>query len=252
VPSGVPTLVAVEGVVFFDPMWFLFALPGMLLAMWAQFKVRSAFDRYSRVPTARGLSGADVAAAILQVQGIRNVRIEPTQGFLSDHYDPRSRTLRLSPDVYAGTSVAAAGIAAHEVGHAIQHANAYFPLQVRSAIVPVLSLTSHLAMPAILIGFLLAAGGSALGQTVLLAGIGMFAVMVVFQLVTLPVEFDASRRALRAIEAGRIVTAGELGGARSVLSAAALTYVAAAISSVLQLLYFLWRSGLLGGRSSDE
>jgi Zn-dependent membrane protease YugP len=233
-------------------MWFVFALPGMLLAMWAQFKVRSAFDRYSRVPIARGLSGADVAAAILRVNGITNVAIEPSHGFLSDHYDPRSRTLRLSPDVFGGTSIAAAGVAAHEVGHAIQHANGYFPLQVRSAIVPVLSLTSHLAMPAIFLGFLLSAGGSAFGRGVLLVGIAMFAVMVVFQIVTLPVELDASRRALGAIEKGRIVSAGELVGARKVLTAAALTYIAAAVSSALQLLYFLLRSGLLGGRRSDD
>ena len=237
---------------WFDPMWFLFALPGIALAAWAQFKVRSAFGKYSQVPTSRGLSGADVAAAILRVNGIRDVAIERSHGFLSDHYDPRTRTLRLSPDVFEGRTIAAAGIAAHEVGHAIQHANQYFPLQVRSAIVPALTVTSTLAMPAIMLGFLLSAGGSAFGRMVLLAGIAMFAVMVVFQLITLPVELDASRRALAAIESGGIVAADELGGARKVLGAAALTYVAAAVSSILQLLYFLWRSGLLGGRRSED
>ena len=233
---------------FFDPMWFLFALPGMLLAAWAQYKVSSTFSRYAEVPTARGLSGAEVAASILQVAGIHDVRIEPIGGLLSDHYDPRSKTLRLSPEVYGGRTVSAAGVAAHEVGHALQHADGYAFLQLRSALVPVLSVTSRVAMPAIFLGFLLASGGSAFGQAVLLIGILAFAAMVLFQLITLPVEIDASRRALKAIEAGHIVTAGELAGAREVLSAAALTYVAAAVSSALQLAYFVLRSGLLGGR----
>ncbi len=223
----------------FDPMWLLFTLPGMALAFVAQQMVQRSFHRYAAVPTTRGLSGADVADAILRVHGIRDVRIEPTEGFLSDHYDPRTKTLRLSRDVYLGRTVSAAGVAAHEVGHAIQHAHGYFPLQVRSALVPALSITSSLAMPAILIGFVLASAGAAgLGNLVLLAGIAMFALMVLFQLVTLPVEFDASRRALVAIE-------------RTVLRAAALTYVAAAVTSVMQLLYFLWRAGLLGGRRED-
>jgi len=233
---------------WFDPLWLLFVVPGTLLALWAQFKVRSAFGRWSQVPTARGMSGADIAQAILDVNGIRNVRIEPTEGFLSDHYDPWSRTLRLSRDVYLGRSVAAAGVAAHEVGHALQHAHGFTLLKLRSALVPALSVTSHLAMPAILLGFVLSAGGSVLGQTVLLVGIGMFALMVAFQLVTLPVEIDASRRALAAIEQGAIVTGPELGGARKVLTAAALTYLAAAVTAVLQLLYFLLRAGLLGRR----
>ncbi len=236
---------------FFDPMWLLFAAPGMLLAAFAQWRVTSTFGRYAQVPTQRGLSGAEVAAAILRVSGIRDVRIEPVQGMLSDHYDPTSKTLRLSPDVFGGRSVSAAGVAAHEVGHAIQHAEGYAFLQMRSSLVPLLSITSRVAMPALMIGFLLAAGGSALGTMVLYAGIAAFAVMVLFQLVTLPVEFDASRRALKAIERGGIVTGTELSGARQVLSAAALTYVAAAISSGLQLIYFLWRAGLLGGRRDD-
>jgi len=233
---------------FFDPMWLLFAAPGMLLAAFAQWKVSSTFRRYARVATERGLSGAEVAAAILRVSGIRDVRIEPVSGMLSDHYDPTSKTLRLSPDVYAGRSVSAAGVAAHEVGHALQHAQGYAFLQMRSAMVPVLSLTSRVAMPALMFGMLLAAGGSAFGTLVFYVGIAAFAVMVLFQLVTLPVEFDASRRALVALERGAIVTPRELGGARSVLSAAALTYVAAAIGSAMQLLYFLMRAGLLGGR----
>ncbi len=233
---------------FFDPLWLLFALPGMLLAGWAQYKVSSTFSHYAGVATARGLSGAEVAASILQVAGIRDVRIEPVQGMLSDHYDPTSKTLRLSPDVYGGRSVSAAGVAAHEVGHALQHADGYAFLQMRSALVPVLSVTSRVAMPAIFLGFLLGAGGNLLGQTVLLVGIVAFAAMVLFQLITLPVEIDASRRALKAIEAGHIVTPTELAGAREVLFAAALTYVAAAVSSAMQLAYFVIRSGLLGHR----
>jgi Zn-dependent membrane protease YugP len=236
---------------FFDPLWLLFAAPGALLGMWAQYRVTSTFNHYAQVPTARGMSGAEIAAAILRVQGIHDVGIEPVQGMLSDHYDPTSKTLRLSPDVYAGRSVAAAGVAAHEVGHAIQHAEGYAALRMRSAMVPVLSITSHLSMPALMIGLMLSAGGSALGSMVLWLGIAMFSVMVVFQLVTLPVEFDASRRALLAIERGGIVSGAELSGARSVLSAAALTYVAAAVSSAMQLAYFLFRSGLLGGRREE-
>lgn len=237
---------------FFDPVWFVFVVPGFLLAMWAQFKVQSTFRQWSEVPTARGLSGADIAQAILDVNGIRDVQIEPTDGYLADHYDPTSKTLRLSRDVYLGRTVSAAGVAAHEVGHAIQHATGFAALRLRTALVPPLMVTSQLAMPAIFLGFILSASEVAFGYTVLLAGIAMFALLVVFQLVTLPVEVDASRRALAAIERGHIVSGPELAGARKVLSAAALTYVAAAASSILQLLYFLFRAGLLGGRSQDE
>ncbi|MEQ1567933.1 MAG: zinc metallopeptidase [Myxococcota bacterium] len=235
----------------FDPLYLVLTLPGALLALWAQGRVRSTFARYAEVPTARGLSGADVAAAILRVHGIRDVRIEATDGFLADHYDPRARALRLSRDVYLGRTVAAAGVAAHEVGHAIQHAQGYLPLQLRSALVPALSVTNVLAMPTLIVGFGLSAAHSALGAPVMWLGIGLFSLLVVFQLVTLPVELDASRRALAAIEAGGIATGHELAGARSVLRAAALTYLAAAVSSVMTLLYFLLRSGLLGRRSDD-
>ncbi len=234
---------------FFDPLYLVFAAPGMLLAMWAQYKVKSTFAAYGEVALSNGMSGAEIANRILGVHQIRDVRVEPVDGFLSDHYDPTSKTLRLSPDVYHGRSVSAAGVAAHEVGHAIQHAQGYAWLQLRSNLVPVLGITSNLAMPAIMIGFLLASfGQAALGQLALLAGIAMFAILVVFQVVTLPVDFDASARALAAIESGRLVNARELDGARKVLNAAALTYVAAAISSALTLMYYLYRSGLLGGR----
>ncbi|MEQ1506632.1 MAG: zinc metallopeptidase [Myxococcota bacterium] len=236
----------------FDPLYLVLVAPAFALGLWAQWKVKSTFGRYAQEPTARGMSGADIAGAILRVNGIRDVSIEPADGFLSDHYDPRSRTLRLSRDVYLGRTVAAAGVAAHEVGHAIQHANGYLPLQLRSALVPALSVTNTLAMPTLMVGFLLAASGWALGTGVLWLGIALFSVLVVFQLVTLPVELDASRRALAAIEKGSLVTGPELVGARRVLTAAALTYVAAAVSSILQLLYFVIRAGAFSSRDDDR
>lgn len=234
---------------FFDPLYLLLAAPGILLGLYAQFRVKSTFTRFSQVGTARGYTGAEIAAAILRSKGISGVRIEATPGFLSDHYDPTSRTLRLSPDVYEGRSVSAAGVAAHEVGHAIQHAEAYAFLKMRSNIVPVLNITSRMAMPAIMIGFALASfSRSSIGSTLILLGIVLFAVTVVFQLITLPVEFDASRRALVAMDEGRLVLPQELEGAREVLKAAALTYVAAAVASLLQLLYFVLRYSAMSRR----
>jgi Zn-dependent membrane protease YugP len=235
-----------------DPLYLVLAAPGLLLAMWAQWRVSSTFATYRGVATRHGRTGAEIAEAILRTHGVRGVRIEPVRGTLSDHYDPSTRTLRLSEPVYFGRSVAAAGVAAHEVGHAIQHAQKYPWLGLRSNLVPVLGLTNTLAMPTLLIGFVLsslALGG--LGSIVMLAGLLMFAVTVIFQLVTLPVEFDASRRALQALEQGRIAVGPELAGARSVLNAAALTYVAAAVSSLLTLLYFVLRSGLLGSNRDE-
>jgi Zn-dependent membrane protease YugP len=237
---------------FIDPLYLLLAAPGLILGLWAQWKVRSTFQKYSQVGTSRGLSGAEVAAAILRTKGVSNVRIEPVEGWLSDHYDPRSHTLRLSPDVYYGRSIAATGVAAHEVGHAIQHAERYPFLGMRSAMVPAMTFASPLAMPVIMVGFMLSMfTASSLGSLVTIAGIVLFGLVVLFQLVTLPVEFDASRRALVAIEAGGILRGPEQQGAREVLGAAAWTYVAAAVSSVLTLLYFLIRSGLLGGRREE-
>lgn len=236
----------------FDPLYLLFAAPGMLLAAGAQWAVQSAFGKYSQVGLRSGMTGAQIAQRILDVHGVRGVRIEPVQGYLSDHYDPTSRTLRLSPEVYGGRSVAAAGVAAHEVGHAIQHAEGYAWLQMRSKLVPVLSFTSQAAMPLLMIGMVLMALGSlALGQLAMQIGAVLFGGVFLFQVVTLPVEFDASRRALAAIDAGRLVTPQEHGAAATVLRAAALTYVAAAISSGLTLLYYLYRAGLIGGRRED-
>ncbi len=237
---------------YIDPLYLILAAPGLLLGLWAQWRVKSTFRRYSEVGTSRGMSGAEIAASILQVKGIHDVRIEPVEGFLSDHYDPRHKTLRLSPDVYHGRSVSAAGVAAHEVGHAIQHAERYAFLGMRSALVPAMSFASPLAVPIIIGGFLLSSFvGTGVGQLVTIAGLGLFAVVVLFQLVTLPVEFDASRRALAAIQGGGILHGQEVQGAKNVLSAAAWTYVAAAVSAILTLLYFLIRSGLLGGSRRD-
>jgi|SRR5690625_36855 len=230
----------------FDPLYFLFIAPGFLLGLWAQYMVKSRFRHFSQVRNSTGLSGAEVAQKILDIHGIRDVGIEPIQGTLTDHYDPRDKMLRLSPEVYQGRSVAAAGVAAHEVGHAIQHAEAYRWLTMRSAMVPVLQFASPLSTWTLLGGLLLSSFGMALGQPIFFLGVILFSVVVLFQVVTLPVEFDASKRALVDVEKYGLI-GGEQGGARKVLNAAALTYVAAAVSSIGTLLYYLYRSGLLGG-----
>lgn len=217
----------------FDPAYItLVMLPSLAVALWAQFKVQHALNRYNRVPNQNGLSGAEAAAEILDANGIRNVSIEMTHGFLGDHYDPQRRVLRLSPGVYRGRSLAAVGIAAHEAGHALQQARAYLPLSVRSAIVP-LAAFSNLAWPLLLIGLMLR-------MSVLVnIGILFFLAVVVLQLVNLPVEYNASRRAREALLRLGIVGVHEDQGIKAVLNAAALTYVAAALGAVLQLLYFI-------------
>jgi uncharacterized protein len=226
----------------FDPLYFLFALPGLALSLWAQLKVKSTFHRYSGVAARSGLSGAEAAAALVKKRGVEGVRIEETSGFLSDHYDPFRRVLRLSPDVYHGRSLSALGVAAHEAGHAIQHARAYGPLKLRSILVQPASIGSNM-------GVVLASIGLLLQTTALLwVGIVLFSAAVLFTIVTLPVEFDASRRAVVALQELNIVTPSEAIGTKAVLDAAALTYVAAAITAVLQLLYFLMRAGLFGRR----
>lgn len=233
---------------FFDPLYFLFVAPGFLLGLWAQYMVKSRFKHFSQVPNATGLSGAEVAQRILDIHGIRDVGIERVQGTLTDHYDPRDKMLRLSSEVYAGRSIAAAGVAAHEVGHAIQHFESYRWLGMRSAMVPALQFAAPLSTWTLLGGLALSSFGVALGTPVFLLGVVLFSVVVLFQLVTLPVEFDASRRALVDVQQHRLI-GGEQGGAKKVLNAAALTYVAAAVSSIGTLLYYLYRSGLIGGRN---
>jgi len=231
---------------FFDPLYLLFALPGLALSLWAQFKVKSTFQKYSEVPARSGMTGAQAAAELIRQRGVTGVRIEPTHGFLSDHYDPFHRVLRLSEDVYHGRSLAALGVAAHEAGHAIQHANDYGPLKFRSLLVKPASIGSNFGVILASVGLMLQA------SSLIWVGIILFSAAVLFTLVTLPVEFDASRRAVLALEQLQIVTPAEVTGAKSVLDAAALTYVAAAITAILQLLYFLMRAGLLGGRREQE
>jgi uncharacterized protein len=213
---------------FWDPTMIIL-IPAVLLALYAQLRVQSTYARFSQMPIANGLSGAQVAQEILRRNGLSDVEIEETEGVLSDHYDPRTRTLSLSANVHDGTSVASAGVAAHETGHAIQHARGYAPLALRSAMVPTVQFGSWLAWPLFLLGFFFHSG------TMMQLGILVFSAAVAFTVVTLPVEFDASARAMRALREEALVTPDELRGVRSVLTAAALTYVAAAAMAILQL-----------------
>jgi uncharacterized protein len=211
--------------------------------------VKGAVAKYSQVRSRSGVTGAQVARAILQANGIRDVQVESVPGQLTDHYDPGSKTLRLSEPVYGQDSIAAVGIAAHEVGHAIQHAQGYAPLKFRSAWVPVAGFGSQLGIWIVFAAALM--GGVSHAPVLSYLGLALFGATTVFTLVTLPVEFDASRRALITLEHGSVLAADEMPGARSVLRAAALTYVAAFVSSLLMLLYWMMRLGLFGGRSSD-
>jgi uncharacterized protein len=230
---------------WFDPMYFVFLAPGILLALWAQFRVKSAYHQASQIPARSGLSGAQAADAVLRTAGVHGVEIEPVEGFLSDHYVPGQKVLRLSPDVYGGRSLAALGIAAHESGHAIQDARRYPLLVIRNALVPLAGLGSNLSWIILMVGFALAS------MALIKVGIVAFGLTVVFQLVNLPVEFDASRRARVALVEGGLISREEDVEVKKVLDAAALTYVAATLTSILTLLYFLFRSGLLGGRSNN-
>jgi Zn-dependent membrane protease YugP len=225
-------------------MYFLFVLPAVVLALWAQVKVQSAYSKYSRVRAQSGLSGAQAAREILDDQGLRDVPVQEVPGSLTDHYDPRTHTLNLSSDVYNGRSVAALGIAAHEAGHAVQHAQKYAPLSLRTMLVPAVNLGSNLAWILFLIGL-------AMSPFLILIAIACFSLAVIFSLVTLPVEFNASKRGLAMLTESGVVYAYEAPQAKAVLNAAALTYVAAAFMAIMQLLYFLFRAGLLGRRSDD-
>lgn len=230
---------------FFDPLYLIIVAPAFILSLIAQMWVKSAYATNSRKLTSTGYSGAEAAREILFRNGIANVDIEPAEGFLTDHYDPGNKVLRLSPEVYRGRTLAAVGIAAHEAGHALQDAEAYAPLRLRTALVPITMVGSNLAWPLLFIGLIFQAAA------LIKLGIIFFTGAVAFQLVTLPVEFNASRRALAALRQTGIVTSTEIGGVRNVLTAAAMTYVAAAAAAILQLLYFLLRAGMLGG-GSDE
>jgi Zn-dependent membrane protease YugP len=231
-----------------NPIYWLILGVGLVLSMVAAARVKSTFARYSQVRSRAGVSGAQVARAILQANGIHDVAVEPVAGALTDHYDPSSKTLRLSEPVYHSDSVAALGVAAHEVGHAIQHATRYGALQFRSAWVPVAGIGSGLGEILIVIGL----GMSMASGSMTLAWIGLllFATTTVFTLVTLPVEFDASKRALATLEQSRVLAADELVGARAVLNAAAMTYVAAAATSLMNMLFWVFQ--ILGAQRSEE
>jgi Zn-dependent membrane protease YugP len=231
---------------FFDPIYLLFILPGVALAAYAQARISSAYRAASEVPAATGLSGAEAAEEVLHAAGVYGVAIEPVRGELTDHYDPGQKVLRLSEGVYGGRSLAALGIAAHEAGHAIQDASGYPGLVVRNAIVPIAGIGSSLFWMLIVAGVLLHL------FELVLAGIALFSLNVAVQVINLPVEFDASRRARRALLAAGLVSPVEDETVGNVLSAAALTYVAATLTSVLTLLYYLYRSGILGGRGGNE
>ncbi|HEY9509773.1 MAG TPA: zinc metallopeptidase [Verrucomicrobiae bacterium] len=226
----------------FDPLYFVFLIPGLLLGIWAQMKLSSAYAKYSRVATSSGLSGAEAARDILDRAGLTDVPVQEVRGHLTDHYDPRKRALFISSENYHGRSLAAVGVAAHEAGHALQHQAAYGPLNFRMAMVPVTGFASQ-AYSLIFLGSLLLAGmriiSPGMFSTMLWVAIALFAIVTFFQIVTLPVEFDASRRAKERLFSLGIVNARENEGVKSVLSAAALTYVAGMVSAVLNLLYLL-------------
>src|SRR5688500_2821969 len=228
---------------FYDPLYLLLTVPALLLSMWAQFKVQSTFKRYSQVGVRSGMTGAEAAAAVMRSGGVAGVGIERHQGFLSDHYDPTRRVLRLSPDVHDGRSVASIAVAAHEAGHSIQDKVGYMPLALRSKLVPLTNIGSRMWIFPFIAGAVLAGGQSALGPTLMMIGVAMFAAVVLFQLVTLPTEFDASNRAKMVLASSGIVTTQEEAlGVSKVLSAAAMTYVAAAASSVMTLIYLILRT----------
>ena len=220
-------------------------LIGALISLWAQGRVTSTFNKYSKVRSRTGMTGADAAMRLLRAQGIYDVSVRPVSGNLTDHYDPRTKVVNLSESVYYATSVAAIGVAAHECGHAMQHNEGYAPLNFRSALVPVVNFGSKLSWPLILLGVLFGGVGSTLCQV----GILTFTLVVLFQLVTLPVEFNASNRAVKLLDSQGILAGDEVQGTKKVLGAAALTYVAAAASTILQLLRLII---LYGGRRRDD
>lgn len=226
----------------FDWTYVILVLPCVLLSLWASANVNSTFKRYATQYSHRRISGAEAAQRVLAANGVHGVRIEHVSGNLTDHYDPRTNVIRLSDNVYSNTSTAAIGVACHEAGHACQYAESYAPIKLRAAIIPITNFGSKLAMPLILLGLLF----TSFGDTLIYAGIACFGLSLVFQLVTLPVEFNASRRALAAIENGNILTDEELQGARKTLKAAAMTYVAATAVSLAQLVRLIVMFG--GGR----
>jgi hypothetical protein len=226
----------------FDPLYFLFLAPALLLSGWAAWATHTRFQKWSQVPNARRITGAEVARFLLDRNGLYDVDVVPSYGMLSDHYDPLHRVVRLSEDVYYGSSIAALAVASHEVGHAIQHQRAYLPLVLRNAAVPIANIGSNLGWFLISLGFLMSAA------QMIWAGVLLFAATVAFQIITLPVELDASRRAKEQLEALAVIGPSERPGVASVLNAAAMTYVGAALTGILTLLYFLFRLGAFSTR----
>ena len=227
---------------FFDYYYLILVVPAILFALWAQSQVNSAFNQYSKVRTLRGLTGAQAAEAVLRAHGIYDVQIQHIAGNLTDHFDPRDKVIRLSDNVFHNDSVAAVGVAAHEAGHAVQYAEGYGPIKLRNAIIPITQIGSTLTWPLLVIGLILSA------PSLIYLGIAFFGCSTVFQAVTLPVEFNASNRALAALESGGMLSQEEMPGAHKTRRAAALTYVAALAVSIAQLLRLLL---LFGGRRDD-
>ena len=224
---------------FWGDWTFIVLIPAMIFAFWAQARVNSTFKRYAKVHSRRGLTGAEAARRVLDAAGLYQVRIEHIRGHLTDHYDPRENVIRLSDATFNSTGIAAIGVAAHEAGHACQHAQGYVPIKLRAAIIPITSIGSKLSMPLFLLGLIFAGGsyvGGGIGETLMLTGILFFSFSTLFQLVTLPTEFNASSRAMKALEDGGVLAADELPAAKKTLSAAAMTYVAALATSLASLL----------------
>ena len=234
----------------FDWTYVVLVLPCIILSMWASANVNSTFKKYSGQLSSRRITGAEAAQRVLMANGVQGVKIQRISGNLTDHYDPRTNVIRLSDNVYDNTSTAAIGVACHEAGHAVQYAQSYAPIKLRAAVIPVTNLGSKLAMPLILIGLLLSYLGN-ISYMLVYAGIACFGLSLVFQLVTLPVEFNASQRALAAISSGNLLTEEEQKGARKTLTAAALTYVAATATALAQLLRLLVLFGGRGNRRRD-
>ncbi|MCM1158743.1 MAG: zinc metallopeptidase [Bacteroidales bacterium] len=228
--------------------YLVFMLPALILGLWAQLKVKTTFSKYNQISNSAGMTGEQAARMILDKNGLSYVRIEQVSGSLTDHFDPRDNVIRLSSPVYGSTSIGAVGVAAHEAGHAVQHAEEYAPIKLRSAIIPVCNFGSSAGPILIMVGCLFA--GSQIGRSLIFFGILLFSLMAVFQLVTLPVEFDASARALNVIRDSGIFEQSDYQGAKKVLSAAALTYVAALVTTLLQILYYVVR--FLGGSRRND
>ena len=220
---------------YFDYYYLILVVPALLLAIWAQVQVKTTYRKYSRVPNSRGMTGAYAAQAVRNSYGITDVRIERVSGNLTDHYDPRSKVIRLSDGVYNSSTVAAIGIACHEAGHAAQHAENYAPIKIRNAIIPVCNIGSTIGIPLALIGWIFSF------SILIYVGLGLYAAVFIFQVATLPVEFNASRRAIKVIDETQLLRDDEIGGAKKVLAAAAMTYVASMMVSLANLLRLLLR-----------